>query len=369
MTRREVACSAPVNIALVKYWGKRDEELILPLNSSFSITLDQEDLCTENFVYTDSTLSKDSLSINGVSQGLDTPRYLSCIQALRELSGRQDRVCIQSTNNFPTAAGLASSAAGFACLVYSLSQLLELDCELSVVARRGSGSACRSMYGGFVEWEKGELPSGEDSQARQIFSHEHWPELQVLILVVSDEKKQVSSSRGMQRSLETSPLIRTRAESIVPERIQLMKAAVSERNFESLAKVTMMESNQFHAICMDTMPPLFYLTDTSRDIINMAHLYNEQCGEVRVGYTFDAGPNACLIVLREHAKQVLALIHYLFPPSNMDRFIIGKSNSVSPSDLPPGVSSLGLTPHKDGLKYVIHTAVGSGPKLLKKNYI
>ena len=368
MTRREVECSAPVNIALVKYWGKRDEKLILPLNSSFSITLDQDDLCTQNFVFTDSALSQDSLSINGVPQPLDTPRYASCLQSIRELSGRQDRVCIQSTNNFPTAAGLASSAAGFACLVYSLSQLLQLHCELSGVARRGSGSACRSMYGGFVEWEKGDLPNGEDSQARQVFSHEHWSELQVLILVVSDQKKQVSSSSGMQRSLETSPLIRTRAESIVPERIQLIKAAVSERNFESLAKLTMMESNQFHAICMDTLPPLFYLTDTSREIISMVHLYNEQCGEVRVGYTFDAGPNACLLVLKEHVTQVLALIHYLFPPSNEDRFVIGKSTSVSQSALPPGASSLGIAPQKDGLKYVIHTAVGAGPRLLKKNF-
>ena len=368
MTRREVLCSAPVNIALVKYWGKRDEKLILPLNSSFSITLDQADLCTENLVYTEAALSEDFLSINGVPQPLDTPRYMSCLQSLRELSGRQDRVSIHSTNNFPTAAGLASSAAGFACLVYSLSQLLQLDCELSVVARRGSGSACRSIYGGFVEWEKGELPNGEDSLARQAFSHGHWPELQVLILVVSDQKKQVSSSSGMQRSLETSPLLRTRAEAIVPERIKLITAAVSERNFESLANLTMMESNQFHAICMDSLPPLFYLNDISREIINMVHLYNELSGEVRIGYTFDAGPNACLIVLKEHVKQVLSLIHYLFPPSSEERFIIGKSNSVSLSDLPPGVSSLALTPQKDGLKYVIHTAVGAGPKLLEKNF-
>lgn len=368
MTRREVQCSAPVNIALIKYWGKRDEELILPLNSSLSITLDQKDLCTKNQVYTDSTISEDTLSINGLNYPLDTPRYVSCLKKLRELSDRQDRVCIQSTNNFPTAAGLASSAAGFACLVFSLSQLLQLDCELSVIARRGSGSACRSMYGGFVEWKRGELPNGEDSQACQAFSEEHWPELQVLILVVCDQKKSVSSSSGMQRSVKTSPLIHTRAESIVPERIQLMKTAISERKFESLASLTMMESNQFHAICMDTLPPLFYLNDVSREIINMVHLYNERSGEVRVGYTFDAGPNACLILLRQHVKQVLALVHYLFPPSNEETFVIGKSNNVSQTELPDYVASLGLTPQKDGLKYVIHTAVGAGPKLISKNF-
>ncbi|KAI6654858.1 Diphosphomevalonate decarboxylase [Oopsacas minuta] len=367
MTRREVECSAPVNIALIKYWGKRDENLILPLNSSLSITLDQEELCTTNYVYTDTAISQDSLTINGLPHSLDTPRYLSCLQTLRQLSGRHERVWIESTNNFPTAAGLASSAAGFACLVYSLAQLFQLDCELSAIARRGSGSACRSMYGGFVEWKRGVLSNGEDSIAYQVFSEDYWPELQVLILVVSDQKKSVSSSHGMQRSVKTSPLINTRAESIVPERIQLIKTAISERNFESLAKLTMMDSNQFHAICMDTLPPLFYLNEVSHKIINMVHRYNEQCSEVRLGYTFDAGPNACLLVQKQHVKQVLAIIHYLFPTSNEDKFVIGKSNSVSPTDLPAFVSSLGVTPHKDGIKYVIHTAIGTGPKLLKKN--
>lgn len=366
MAHREVECSAPVNIALVKYWGKRDNKLILPLNSSLSITLDQEDLCTKNRVYTDPSLTQDTLSINGTTQTLDTPRYNSCLRTLRSLSGKQELVCIESVNNFPTAAGLASSAAGFACLVYSLSQLYGLECELSVIARLGSGSACRSMYGGFVEWQCGQVPGGEDSRAIQVFGHDHWPDLQVLILVVSDQKKQTSSSIGMQRSVETSRFIRFRADTVVPERIGIMKTAIANRDFKMLANLTMMESNQFHSVCMDTFPPLFYLSGVSHKIINMVHLYNEICGEVRVGYTFDAGPNACLILLKQHVDQMLALIQNLFPPSNRDKFIIGKSTGDALPELPPDLSNFGLAPQLDGLKYVIHTGVGPGPQTLNR---
>jgi len=120
------------------------------------------------------------------------------------------KVHIASVNNFPTAAGLASSAAGYACLAYALARVYGVESDLSEVARRGSGSACRSLYGGFVEWQMGERADGKDSIARQVAPESHWPELRVLILVVSAEKKLMGSTAGMQSSVETSSLLRVR---------------------------------------------------------------------------------------------------------------------------------------------------------------
>lgn len=128
------------------------------------------------------------------------------------------RICSQ--NNFPTAAGLASSAAGYACLVYTLATLYGVEKEeLSVVARIGSGSACRSIYGGFVHWQKGTLDDGSDSRAVQIAPADHWPEIHVLILVVNDQKKKVSSSLGMARSVLNSAILKYRASDCVPNRV------------------------------------------------------------------------------------------------------------------------------------------------------
>lgn len=127
---------------------------------------------------------------------------------------------ICSENNFPTAAGLASSAAGYACLVYTLAALYGIEKEeLSVIARIGSGSACRSIYGGFVHWQKGTLDDGSDSRAVQIVPDDHWPEMHVIILVVNDQKKKVGSSLGMARSVLNSAILKYRASDCVPSRV------------------------------------------------------------------------------------------------------------------------------------------------------
>lgn len=150
-----------------------------------------------------------------------------------------------SENNFPTAAGLASSASGYACLVYTLAQLYGLKKqEISDIARLGSGSACRSIYGGFVQWQKGVQMDGKDSIAVQVAPASHWPDLHVLILVVNDTKKKVASTSGMARSVVTSELIKYRVEKCVPQRIHSMTQAIRDRNFPKFAEVTMKDSNQ-----------------------------------------------------------------------------------------------------------------------------
>jgi diphosphomevalonate decarboxylase len=155
------------------------------------------------------------------------------------------KVHIQSENNFPTAAGLASSASGYACLVFAFAQLYGLKKqEISDIARLGSGSACRSMYGGFVQWHKGVNLDGRDSIAVQVAPASHWPDLHVLILVVNDCKKAIGSTSGMARSVVTSELIKYRVEKCVPQRIYSMTQAIRDRDFFKFSEITMKDSNQ-----------------------------------------------------------------------------------------------------------------------------
>ncbi|MBU0530693.1 MAG: diphosphomevalonate decarboxylase, partial [Nanoarchaeota archaeon] len=164
---------ANANIALVKYWGKRDKKLMLPNNGSISMTVDG--MNTHTTVEFDSKYEKDIVIINGEElQDEDTFKHIDLI---REKAGIQDKAKVVSNNNFPTAAGLASSASGLAALSVAGAKAAGLDLdkkELSMLARRGSGSASRSVYSGFVEWHRGEKDDGTDSYAEQIAPQDHW---------------------------------------------------------------------------------------------------------------------------------------------------------------------------------------------------
>ncbi|KAF5889886.1 diphosphomevalonate decarboxylase, partial [Clarias magur] len=348
--------------------GKRDEELILPINSSLSVTLHQDQLKTTTTVACSRTFQEDRIWLNGREEDINQPRLQSCLQEIRRLARKRrndedpnaevtlsHRVHICSVNNFPTAAGLASSAAGYACLVYSLSRLFGVDTELSVVARQGSGSACRSMYGGFVQWKMGERHDGKDSVAEQVAPETHWPELRVLVLVVSAERKLVGSTSGMQTSVQTSKLLKLRAENVVPARMDEMIRAIHERDFETFAELTMKDSNQFHATCLDTFPPIFYLNDISRKVINLVHRYNQHYRETRVAYTFDAGPNAVIYLLRDHVAEFVQAVRHFFPPeSNGGEFV--KGQHVPSASLPEElIRDIGMEPTPRGISYIIST--------------
>lgn len=229
------------------------------------------------------------------------------------------KIHVVSDNNFPTAAGLASSASGYACMVYSLAQLYGIKKqELSDIARMGSGSACRSMYGGFVQWHKGVNYDGKDSIAQQICPASHWPDLHVLILVVNESKKKTGSTNGMARSVVTSELIKYRVEKCVPQRIHSITQAIKEKNFQKFAEITMKDSNQFHAVCLDTFPPVVYMNEVSHSIVDYVHQFNKAELETKLCYTFDAGPNACLFMLEKNLKKVLAFINHVFPNDNQN---------------------------------------------------
>lgn len=268
---------------------------------------------------------------------------------------------IVSENNFPTAAGLASSASGFAALAYTLYTLYSLGsspCNLSLsqlsrIARQGSGSACRSIFGGFVAWQMGTAESGDDSLAVQVASKEHWPEMSALICVVSDEKKGTSSTSGMQRTVETSPLLQQRIREVVPARMQAMEKAIQSNDFETFASLTMQDSNQFHAVCLDTHPPIFYMNDVSRAIIGLVNEYNRAKGKTVAAYTYDAGPNAVIYAFEKYMSEIRGLVERYF--------LAGAQGSTLDGFEERNVSAA----YKGGVSRLIATRVGDGPRTLE----
>ena len=297
------------NIALIKYWGKRDEHRILPTNSSISITLD-ENLSARTSVLFSELIKNDTFYLNGIKQDLEereTKEKFQVLGRMRALSGVEKGALVVSENNFPTAAGLASSAAGMATLVYACSKALGMNLsekELSIIVRTGSGSACRSVIGGFVKWRKGESENGEDSYAEQILPASHWPDIIDLIAVVSEKKKKVSSRAGMKQTMQTSTLYRSRPEFAEGLAVQMEKA-LHGRDFKGLAEMIMRDSNNMHATMLDTWPPIMYLNDVSKEIIYAIHELNEANSEPVGAYTFDAGPNAHIITLKRNKDEII----------------------------------------------------------------
>jgi len=267
---------------------------------------------------------------------------------------------IVSENNFPTAAGLASSAAGFAALVRAIADLYQLPqsaSELSRIARQGSGSACRSMFGGYVAWIMGSKEDGSDSLAVQIAEDVHWPDMRAAILVVSAAKKGVSSTAGMQATVATSTLFERRAAEVVPQRMEKMTRAIQQRDFETFADLTMKDSNSFHAVCLDTSPPIFYLNDTSRAIIQLVLELNRIAGKAVAAYTFDAGPNAVIYYLAENEKWIMALLKTCLENCSGLEKVQG-----DPLILGEELNATLVTAVKDGVSRVILTQVGGGPE-------
>ncbi|KAL0575116.1 diphosphomevalonate decarboxylase [Marasmius crinis-equi] len=380
----QATTSAPVNIACIKYWGKRDTKLILPTNSSLSVTLDQDHLRSTTTSRADPEFTKDRLWLNGneeeIKPGSRTHTCIAELKALRKTTVEDKNssapklstyhVHISSYNNFPTAAGLASSASGFAALVSSLAALYELPVspkDLSIIARQGSGSACRSLFGGYVAWEEGSASDGSDSYAVQVATESHWPGIHALICVVNDAKKGTSSTSGMQRTVETSALLQHRIKEVVPKRMADISKAIQEKDFDTFARITMADSNQFHAVALDTTPPIFYMNDVSRGVIAVIEEYNRAAGKIKAAYTFDAGPNAVIYAPEENLKEIIQLIVKFFPQQAefKDPFALfgGKLEGRVPEGFNENVTKVW---EAGSVKGLIHTKVGGGPRVLGK---
>ena len=328
MTTTFTALAHP-NIAFIKYWGLRDENLRLPANDSLSMNIGC--LSTRTTVTLDPDLAADTLTLNGEP---DTGKALTRVQQfldhVRELSGASTHIQVESENNFPIGAGIASSASGFAALAlaatsaygHSLSEQ-----ELSSLARFGSGSACRSIPGGFVEWVTD--PQTGDSFARSIAPADHWA-LMDCIAILSDQHKPVGSEAGM-RLASTSPLQAARVLD-APRRMYRCRQAILNRDFEALAEVTELDSNLMHAVMMTSEPPLYYWQAQTLEILKAVRDWRTIEG-LPVTATVDAGPNVHVLCLPEALSEVLTRLRQ-FP--GVKEVLKGKP--TGPAHLLPGDS-------------------------------
>ncbi len=272
------------NIALVKYWGKRQRALNLPAVPSLSVTLAPFQTETTVVWGTDD----DRFVINGsITQGSDSSRigtFLDLVDANRP------PVHIESTNNFPTAAGLASSSSAFAALALAATTAAGQSptlAELSALARQGSGSASRSLWGGFVTWSHGEKDDGTDSHGHPIAGAEHW-DLRVLVALVSDQKKAISSRDGMNRTQETSPLFSGWVASAQTD-VDEAKTAVRERDLERLGTVMEHSTMKMVGTMFSAQPAVIYMKPATVAVLQTVQ--ELRANGIAAWATMDAGPN------------------------------------------------------------------------------
>lgn len=287
-TRIGYATSSP-NIALIKYWGKKDEKNNIPTNRSVSITLTK--LITKTKIL--ESINEDLLFING-KRRIITDRMKMLLNEFKKL-GDNKFVRIESENNFPDSCGLASSASGISALVKALNDFYGLklnDEELSRWARFGSGSASRSIFSGFVCCE------GEYS--RKIKDCD----LRVFVVIVDNVEKKVSSTEGMIRTVKTSNLFKYRLENI-EKKVENGIEFIKNDNFEDLAELTMKESNEMHSVFLDSYPPIHYLSEKSCSIMELCHEINKN--GIKVMYTFDASPNGFIITRNEDFECIMEI--------------------------------------------------------------
>jgi diphosphomevalonate decarboxylase len=303
---RGATYEAAPNIALVKYWGVRDPSLGLPYNSSLSVTLDR--FRTRTTVRFDPGLSRDRFLLNRTPQEgaplEGVHRFLDRVRALAEIRTFAD---VRSANDFQTASGLASSASGFAALAGAASAAAGLrlsDAQLSQLARFGSGSACRSVFGGFVEWKAGSQPDGSDCYAHALYPPSHWPSLVDLVTMVEGApSKEVRSAVAMQASVRSSPEFAQRLREL-PRRLQRIRRAIGSRDTMRLFPLIMEECDSFRKVCETTTPSLDYLTATSRAILGQVRTMNESAGRPLAAYTHDAGAHVHVFTLQRDVPTV-----------------------------------------------------------------
>ncbi|HOC44788.1 MAG TPA: diphosphomevalonate decarboxylase [Thermoanaerobaculales bacterium] len=286
------------NIALVKYWGKADEARNLPAVGSISITLDT--LVTTTSVRFDRALPNDRFTLDGRPAPDQLPRVRSCLDLLRARLPGAPRAAVESTNSFPTAAGLASSASGFAALVVAADHALGTGlerAELAEQARRCSGSAARSLFGGFVELR---LRPGSRCETGQILAAADW-QLQVVIAVTSAEAKAIGSTAGMLHTERTSPYYGAWLATSEGD-LAAARRAIEDRDFAALAAVAEHSCLKMHAVMLASRPGLLYWNGTTVECLR--RLRELASHGVGVFFTVDAGPQVKAVCLPEAAGRV-----------------------------------------------------------------
>ena len=294
------------NIAFIKYWGNRDAALRLPVNGSISMNLDG--LYTRTTVSFQPSLGMDELIINEhevTGKGLE--RVTAILDVVRQAARMRMNAEVVSENNFPTGAGIASSAAAFAALALSASKAAGLNWSepaVSRLARLGSGSAARSVPAGFVEWQMGTCD--EDCFAFSIAPPGHWA-LADCVAVVSSGHKATGSTEGHALT-PTSPLQAARVAD-APRRLDICRRAILDRDFGVLAGIIEQDSDMMHAVMMTSQPALFYWKPATLAVMEAVREW--RAGGLAAAYTIDAGPNVHVICMQADASQIATMLQAL----------------------------------------------------------
>ena len=298
---------APTNIALCKYWGKRNTELNLPMTSSLSIALPDKGAMT---TLTEHASGADAIVLNGKAIGPETEfskRIVSFLDLFRPQS--QWHLHIDINMQIPVAAGLASSACGFASLVSAMNDMFDWQLSLrdmSILSRLGSGSAARSLWSGFVEWHAGVQPDGMDSYGEPL--DVEWPTLCVGILSISEEQKPISSREAMQRTVNSSVLYGNWPKKVSQD-MAILKQAMKVKNFALLGGTAESNALTMHATMMSSWPPVCYYLPAT--IAAMHKVWRLRADGLNLFFTQDAGPNLKLLFqetdeshVKEHFPEV-----------------------------------------------------------------
>ncbi|MFC1625121.1 diphosphomevalonate decarboxylase [Patescibacteria group bacterium] len=293
------SATSPANIAFIKYWGKKNSSLNIPNNSSISMNLDS--CLTTTTVHFIENLKEDEVVIDCKRvSGEARQRVIKIINLVRKWSGVKQRAKVSSINNFPSDAGVASSASAFSALALAASSAAGLELsgkKLSILARIGSGSACRSVVDGFSEWKMG--TSSETSYANQLEKPSFW-DLRDIVVIVSSGKKEKSSTEG-HKLAKTSPYYLKR-QRMMQKRTSMLKKAFLSKNIDNFGKILEQEAIDLHVIAMTSDPPIFYLNSSSFAVIQTLRELRQK--RVKGFFTMDAGPNVHVICRQKDVEVI-----------------------------------------------------------------
>lgn len=310
---KTIIAKAHTNIALVKYWGKKDPQLMLPQNGSISLTLDH--FYTETSVRFDTHASQDQVIFNGqVLAAVKAQRISRFLDLIRAQSGETARAIVKTSNHVPTSAGLASSASGFAALAAAGSRAAGLDLsrsDLSRLARRGSGSATRSIFGGFVEWHAGH--DDASSVAEPLQDPVDW-DIQMIAVVLQASKKPISSTAGMQRVVATSPYYSAWVQTANNDLVA-MRQAIANKDLTAVGTIAETNAMRMHALNLSAEPAFNYFTaDTLTAIKTVQDL---RANGINCYYTLDAGPNVKIICASKDTATITAALQHDFAATQL----------------------------------------------------
>ena len=304
---------AHTNIALVKYWGKKDQDLIIPQTDSLSLTLNE--FYTTTTVNFDNYLTSDLVAIDQhILSNKEAQKVVHVLDIVRQLSGIKSFARVDSINHVPTAAGLASSASAFAALAGAASTAAGLNLssrDLSRLARRGSGSATRSIYGGLVEWQKG--TDDDSSFAQPVLENVGFP-IEMLAVLVDTKKKKVSSRSGMQSSVETSPYYDAWRQVVANDMVAIKKA-IKAKDIDQIGHIAEENALRMHALTFSADPGFTYFNGETLTIIKAVEDLRNQ--GVNCYYTMDAGPNVKVIYDRENRSKIVEELSNIVGPERL----------------------------------------------------